>query len=81
MKIFFQIFFQVFFRDQIGEVGLEVLCVLWKTQSTNQSTTTDYSDEPSMKSISELFELLYCPAVFDHFSPAPVKTDQAVRIQ
>ena len=25
--------------------------------------------------------ILYCPAVFGHFSPAPVKTDRAVRIQ
>ena len=25
--------------------------------------------------------LLYCPVVFGHFSPAPVKTDRAVRIQ
>ena len=28
-----------------------------------------------------LFFVFYCPAVFDHFSPAPVKTDRAVRIQ
>ena len=26
-------------------------------------------------------QTLYCPAVFGHFSPAPVKTDRAVRIQ
>ena len=25
--------------------------------------------------------LLYCPAVFGHFSPTPVKTDRAVRVQ
>ena len=31
-------------------------------------------------SVSKLL-LLYCPAVFGHFSPAPVKTDRAVRIQ
>ena len=27
-----------------------------------------------------IFSLLYCPAVFNHFSPAPVKVDRAVRI-
>ena len=26
-------------------------------------------------------KILYCPAVFGHFSPAPVKTDRAVRVQ
>ena len=26
-------------------------------------------------------QVLYCPAVFGHFSPAPVKTDRAVRVQ
>ena len=26
-------------------------------------------------------KLLYCPAMFGHFSPAPVKTDRVVRIQ
>ena len=25
--------------------------------------------------------VLFCPAMFGHFSPAPVKTDRAVRIQ
>ena len=25
--------------------------------------------------------MLYCPAVFGHFSPAPVKTDRVVQIQ
>ena len=25
--------------------------------------------------------ILYCPAVFSHFSPAPVKTDRVIRIQ
>ena len=33
------------------------------------------------KCMSYIVQLLYCPAVFDPFSPAPVKTDRAVRIQ
>ena len=28
-----------------------------------------------------LVYMLYCPAVFGHFSPAPVKTDRTVRVQ
>ena len=32
------------------------------------------------KTVRYVIFLLYCPAVFGHFSPAPVKTDRAVRI-
>ena len=28
-----------------------------------------------------LRNILYCPAAFSHFSPAPVKTDRVARIQ
>ena len=43
-------------------------------------TDTDLS-EMSACSLLYILTLLYCPAVFGHFSPAPVKTDRAVRIQ
>ena len=31
--------------------------------------------------LEPLNNVLYCPALFAHFSPAPVKTDRAVRIR
>ena len=45
-----------------------------------------FNDEQSPNSSStnhplHIFRVLYCPAMFGHFGPAPVKTDRAVRIQ
>ena len=68
----FQIFLSVVFRESCAKFGVN----MWRYLSCE---TASLSSPCTVRFFCRL--ILYCPAVFGHFSPAPMKTNRAVRIQ
>ena len=78
---------------QISKTRARVLstgvCLFWPKKAKSDflsRTTMIYRGAPRAKWNSWLTaekssHVMYCPAVFGHFSPAPVKPDRALRIQ
>ena len=80
LKFWYQYYVAKYFRKHSSKFcDWGIVMKIPKTMQ-NPSTVLEMNEMRAKKTIVNS-KLLYFPAVFGHFSPAPVKTDRAVRIQ